>query len=561
MRTRVFSMMSVLAVMACAVLLLPNTVRAAENPAVTSMSPTSGSVLGGTVVTLLGSSFQPGAVVFFGGAPATSVNVESATRITAVTPRSTVGAANVVVRNPDGGAVALNGAFFFSSTTSDVTVTGLSTTSGPTRGGTAVTLNGTGFSGSVVLFGGVPAPGVNVLGPSAITLRTPPGVTGTVNVTVLNGDGVSVTLPNAFTYEPGGLEVSSITPGGGLAAGGAPVRISGYAFTPGTRVLFGTAEARDVALVNSTLITATSPASIAGTVNVQVVRPDGATASLTNGFTFREAAAAAGFAVSGLSTTSGASTGGTRLDVMGTGFSGGATVYFGTAPANVISIPGPSTITVTTPPNVAGSSPVTVVNADGSSTTFASGFRYEGGNGVAVTSVSPTSGATGTVVAVTGVAFVSGATVSVNGVPASNVWVVGDSLAYATVPAGSGTASVTVTNPGGPSATLTNSFTYQGGSGTPATPPVTPTTPPSGSQTALPARGFGLFVFAGGSNAQLTASVACTASTLAFWATNAAGEFDTFIPGASIAAVNAGWNARFPNGVPAGTPLIGRCQS
>jgi hypothetical protein len=555
--------MSVLIVLAAALVALPNEARAAENPAVTTVSPTSGTVLGGTTVTLLGSNFLPGAVVFFGGAPATSVNVESATRITAVTPRSTVGAANVVVRNPDGGAIQLNGAFFFTSTTSDLTVTGLSTNAGPTRGGTALTVNGTGFSGSVVLFGGVPAPGVNVLGPSAITLRTPPGVTGTVNVTVLNGDGVSVTLPNAFTYQPGGLEVSSVTPGGGLTAGGAPVRISGYAFTPGMRVLFGTAEARDVTLVNSTLITATSPAAAAGTINVQVIRPDGANASLTNGFTFRESAAAAGFAVTGLSVTSGASTGGTRLDVTGTGFTGGVTVYFGTAPATVLSVPGPSTITLTTPPNVAGSVPVTVVNADGSSATFANGFRYEGGNGVVVTSVSPKTGAAGTVIAVNGVAFVAGAMVSVGGVPASNVWVVGDSLAYATVPAGSGVASVAVTNPGGPSASLSGAFTYEGGSGAPVTPPVTPTpsVPSSGTQSQLPVRGFGLFVFAGGSNAQLTASVACTASTLAFWATNAAGEFDTYIPGASIAAVNAGWNARFPNGIPASTPLIGRCQS
>jgi hypothetical protein len=204
-----------------------------------------------------------------------------------------------------------------------------------------------------------------------------------------------------------------------------------------------------------------------------------------------------------------------------------------------------------------------VVNADGSSATFANGFRYEGGNGVVVTSVSPKTGAAGTVIAVNGVAFVAGAMVSVGGVPASNVWVVGDSLAYATVPAGSGVASVAVTNPGGPSASLSGAFTYEGGSGAPVTPPVTPTpsVPSSGTQSQLPVRGFGLFVFAGGSNAQLTASVACTASTLAFWATNAAGEFDTYIPGASIAAVNAGWNARFPNGIPASTPLIGRCQS
>lgn len=74
--------------------------------------------------------------------------------------------------------------------------------------------------------------------------------------------------------------------------------------------------------------------------------------------------------------------------------------------------------------------------------------------------------------------------------------------------------------------------------------------------------GIALFVFGGGSSAQLVAA-ACPASSsaAAFWVTDASGTFITYIPGTSIIAVNAGWVARFPNGIPASTPVIGRCAA
>lgn len=55
-------------------------------PIVTSIAPRTGPLVGGTVVTIEGANFQPGATVTFGGVAATSVNVVSTTRVTAVTP-------------------------------------------------------------------------------------------------------------------------------------------------------------------------------------------------------------------------------------------------------------------------------------------------------------------------------------------------------------------------------------------------------------------------------------------------------------------------------------------
>ncbi|WP_406271461.1 ice-binding family protein [Nocardia sp. NBC_00881] len=58
-------------------------------PALTSISPTSGPVAGGTTVTLTGTGFTGATWVTFGATPATSFTVVSATQITAVAPAGT----------------------------------------------------------------------------------------------------------------------------------------------------------------------------------------------------------------------------------------------------------------------------------------------------------------------------------------------------------------------------------------------------------------------------------------------------------------------------------------
>jgi hypothetical protein len=74
-------------------------------PAITSISPTTGSTNGGTPITITGTNFISGATtVTIGGNPATSVVVVNATTITAVTPPGTAGAKDVVVTTPGGTA-------------------------------------------------------------------------------------------------------------------------------------------------------------------------------------------------------------------------------------------------------------------------------------------------------------------------------------------------------------------------------------------------------------------------------------------------------------------------
>lgn len=73
--------------------------------------------------------------------------------------------------------------------------------SGPTTGGTLVAIGGSGFqTGAAVSFGGVPATGVSVTGPSLISATTPAHAAGAVAVSVTNPDSQSGSLSNGFTF-------------------------------------------------------------------------------------------------------------------------------------------------------------------------------------------------------------------------------------------------------------------------------------------------------------------------------------------------------------------------
>jgi len=75
-------------------------------------------------------------------------------------------------------------------------------TSGPSTGGTSVTIKGSSFqSGASVAFGGVAAAGVTVnSGGTAITAATPAQGDGSVNVEVTNPNGQTAILADAFSY-------------------------------------------------------------------------------------------------------------------------------------------------------------------------------------------------------------------------------------------------------------------------------------------------------------------------------------------------------------------------
>ncbi len=93
----------------------------------------------------------------------------------------------------------------------------------------------------------------------------------TVTVTV---NGQSGNLANGFTYIAPPT-VSSVAPSSGSPAGGTAVTITGTNFAAGATVTFGAAAATNVVVVNSTTITATTPAGSVGAVTVTVTNATG----------------------------------------------------------------------------------------------------------------------------------------------------------------------------------------------------------------------------------------------------------------------------------------------
>ena len=84
------------------------------SPTVTGVSPANGPVSGGTVVTVSGTQFQPGAAVTFGGTSAIGITYVSETTVHALTPVHAAGAVTVAVTNPDLQTGSLPSAYTYS---------------------------------------------------------------------------------------------------------------------------------------------------------------------------------------------------------------------------------------------------------------------------------------------------------------------------------------------------------------------------------------------------------------------------------------------------------------
>ena len=421
-------------------------------PNPTSITPIGGPLAGGTTVTIAGTDFVTGATVTFGGTAATSVVVVSATQITATAPANPAGNVAVVVTNPDTQTGTVPGGYTYANAPNPSTV---APTSGPTAGGTAVTINGTGFQSgpTTVTFGGTAATSVTVVSATQITATTPAHAAGLVAVVVTNPDGQSGTVPGGYTYVAG-PNPTSIAPIGGPPAGGTAVTITGTGFQTGATVTFGGTAATGVTVVSATKITATTPAHAAGSVAVVVTNPDTQSGTVPGGYLY-----AAGPNPTSIAPTGGPPAGGTAVTIAGTGFQSGAMVTFGGTAATVLTVTA-TTITATTPAHAAGSVAVVVTNPDTQSGTVPGGYLYAVGPNP--TSIAPIGGppAGGTAVTITGTGFQSGAMVTFGGAAATVLTVTATTITATTPAHAAGSVAVVVTNPDTQSGTVPGGYLY-----------------------------------------------------------------------------------------------------
>ncbi|SCK11434.1 IPT/TIG domain-containing protein [Streptomyces sp. WMMB 714] len=161
-----------------------------------TISPAGGSTAGGETVTINGTGLSSATNVAFGANNATPV-VVSDSQLTVVAPAGAAGPVGVSVTTAGGTNNGLSYTYV-----ADPTITSLTPDSGPTSGGTAVTIAGTNLTSTdSVTFDGTPAP-FTVLSDASVSAVTPPGAAGAVDVVVSNDAG-SATAADAYTYIAG----------------------------------------------------------------------------------------------------------------------------------------------------------------------------------------------------------------------------------------------------------------------------------------------------------------------------------------------------------------------
>src|SRR5450432_1751529 len=398
-------------------------------PLPTGLSPAQGPTTGFTTVNISGSGFTSVTGVDFGGTAAASYTINSDTSITASSPVHAAGA--ITAHLTYGGGTVSAGTFTFIG---PPTFTLMSPTSGPTAGGTTVTVTGTNLQGSAVTVGGLPATNIIVAaGGSSLTFVTPAESAGPAAV-VIGALAGSVSAGNYTYVAP--PTISGLAPTSGPAFGGTSVVITGTDFTGATAVQFGGIAAASYTVTSPTQITATTAAGT-GAVTVRVTTTNG-TGTSSGTFTFLPAPT-----VTGLAPNLGPAAGGTSVVITGTGFSGATSVRFGGVSATSYTVDSASQITATTPAGT-GAVTVSVTTPNGTGTSVGT-FSYI--PAPSITNFAPTSGpeSGGTSVVITGTGF-SGATgVSFGGTAAATYTVNSPTQITATTPAGTGAVTVSVT--------------------------------------------------------------------------------------------------------------------
>ncbi len=454
------------------------------DPTVQSIDPDRNLHTDSTPITITGTGLFPVTTVTVGGQTCATPSVdETFTHLTCTAPAGPVGVADVVVTTPGADPNFLIGAppeayashsvtvpDGFALVNPTPTVTGIEQASGPTEGGTPVTITGTNFvSGAEVTIGGVACGSVTVVSATGITCTTGPADHGVVDVVVTNPGPYSPTgtLSQGYTYIAVAPTLTSLSSSSGSAYGVNQVTITGANFYAETTFTFGgtPCAALTVDVAAGTAV-CTMPEHAAGVVDVVGVNPGPGSPSTTRAgwYTFVEIAPT----LTSLSSSSGSAYGVNQVTITGANFYAETTFTFGGTPCAALTVDvAAGTAVCTMPEHAAGVVDVVGVNpGPGSpSTTRAGWYTFVDPTpaGLAITPVNgPTVG--GTPVTITGTGFDPNSTATIGGVSCVNPTVNSNftQLTCTTGPSSnSGAADVVVTNTDWKTGTGSGIFTYQ----------------------------------------------------------------------------------------------------
>jgi hypothetical protein len=226
------------------------------------VSPTHGPASGGNTLTIVGDGLNnPNVHPLIGGQVAPVVSVSPHQLVVTVPPGTAHSTADVEALT-----VTLSSAYTY-----NVALQALRPSHGPQAGGTALSLDGAGFSGSLSLtIGGVAATGVTPASNILLNATSPANVGGSalVHLADVNDPEDFDELPQGFTYDET-FTVGAVVPSTGAIAGGTYVTVFGAGFAEGTVVYFGQNRAKDINVVDSHTITCHTPIGVVGAVNVE----------------------------------------------------------------------------------------------------------------------------------------------------------------------------------------------------------------------------------------------------------------------------------------------------
>lgn len=408
-------------------------------PTISVSSPASG--LAGTTVTLTGTGFTGVTAVTFGGVPASSFVVVSATRITAVAP-SGAGTVQIVVTASGGTSNGIN----FTYTTATPVITSLTPAQGPVSGGNSVNLTGSGFSGATaVKFGTVNAAFTVVSATQATAIAPASGGPATVNVTLTTPGGTSNGAPYTYLNAP---TLTAVSPNQGSSAGGSTVTLTGTGLSGATDVTFGGVPATSFTVVSATQITAVTPGGLTGAAPVTVTTPAGSTPG-TVYYHYLPAPV-----LTTATPAAGPTSGATLVVLTGSGLTTTTAVLFGATPATSFTVVSDTQVNAVSPAGAAGTVAVTATTPAGTSNALTHTYV----TAPTLTSVTPNQGPLGggNTVTLTGTGLTTATSVLFGSTPATFAALSDTTLTAVAPPGAAGTVTVTATTPGG----TTNGLPY-----------------------------------------------------------------------------------------------------
>jgi IPT/TIG domain-containing protein len=442
---------------------LAGALKLAVPPAVGELSPSLGTVNGGTELVLTGFGFESGCTVHL-GTVAVDVVFESDTRIRVITPpHAGEGSVDVAIKNPTGLQHRLYGAFFYK--TPPPRVDTVSPASGSNAGGNILTVRGADFSeGCEVTICGLPA-SVEVKSSSELEVKTPAVARdGLVDLRVQNRDGQIHLAEKVFRYiAPLAPPVlTAVSPASGSVLGGLKVGLFGDDFHEECTARFGTIAAPVRFLTRKQLEVVVPASPTSGAVTVEITNPDGVTASLESAFTYEARPAPS---ITSVSPAFGPSTGGTKLVIEGHNFTKDSLVYIGREyPKDLVVKSATEIHAVTAPRKTAGVVDVEVGGPDVPKAILKNAFRYDAIPAPTITSVSPNRGGVGggTEITVTGQNLLKETVILVDGKPAKYVKLVDKTTLEGKTPPGEANkmVDVVVRNPDGKEAVQKRAYLY-----------------------------------------------------------------------------------------------------